>query len=283
MKKRIIFAGALALMALSLGACALPDASESSDVSASDSVAVETHSFQKHDAVAPTCDTAGNEVYYTCTDCNKIFNENQEEIASTPTLEALGHSYILTTGTAATCSEKGVIDHYTCDVCDKLFDLTKQEITDVEADYDTSNHAASMLLTLQAQPNKATYKAGETFDPTGMAVVYKCSECEGEIVDNQFLTYTYETEANVFAIGDTKITVNFNGLAFDVEITVEKEQAQILGVKETYTVACATAPVIEASSNLSDSNIPHSCFSLNNIFMIYCFSLFTLNLGYCYI
>ena len=37
------------------------------------------------------------------------------------------------------------------------------------------------------------------------------------------------------------------------------------------------------TSNLSGRNIPHSCFSLNNIFMIYCFSLFTFNLGYCYI
>lgn len=253
MKKKIFWAFLLAGMALSLGACKLfPD-----DVDTSVShEEVHIHIYEKHDAATPTCDVAGNAAYYTCKDCDMIFDESQKAIAEIPTIEALGHEYALQKGTEANCCEKGVIDHYTCGVCDKVFDLAKNEITEVEADYDFTNHKSERVILAQAQPTKLTYSAGETFDATGMVVVYKCADCEGEIVDNQFLTFTYQTaEGTAFANGDTKVTVQYNGLSFDVEITVGKEQAQIFGVEEAYETRCGVAPVINATSNLPDSEI----------------------------
>ena len=234
---------------------ATPEDSSSTTPGESSSTTPHTHDYVKHDAKDATCEEDGNETYYTCSDCDLIFDENKSTIEAIPTIDA-GHDYVLVDGTDATCSEKGVIDHYTCDGCDKLFDLTKNEITEVEIDIDSTNHSAQTLIVAQTQPTKLGYKAGETFDPTGMVVVYKCADCEGEIVDNQFLTYTYATEnATAFTLGDTKVTVTYNGLSFDVAITVSKETVEISGVEEAYETVCGVAPQINASANLADSDI----------------------------
>lgn len=250
MQKKIILTGLCVLSILAFGACG------ESNVNSGSVNGCETHTYVKQDAVSATCETAGNETYYTCEDCDAIFDAGQKEISAIPTVAALGHVYALVTETTGTCSEKGKLAHYTCDACEKLFDLTKEEIASIEGDYDTANHTSETLITVQTQPSKVTYKAGEAFDPTGLTVVYKCAACEGEILDNQFLTYTYQREgADTFADGDTKITVNFNELSFDVAVTVAKEQTQIFGVEEEYTTVCGVAPEIAATSNLPDSDI----------------------------
>ena len=250
MKKKLIFIGLLACMALPLGACekevtSSPDGSENS---------VHTHAYVEHGAVAADCENAGNEQYYTCEGCDAVFDKDKKEIEEVPTLEALGHGYVLVTEKDGSCSVKGESAHYTCEDCDKLFDLTKTEITSVAGDYDASVHTGTVALSVQAQPAKTTYTVGERFDPTGMVVVYKCGDCAGSIVDNQFLSYSYQTDgADSFADGDTKITVHFNGLSFDVAISVGKAQANISGVAESYETVCGVAPQIDAISNLPDS------------------------------
>ncbi len=166
------------------------------------------------------------------------------------------HEYKFVAEKVGNCSQKGEIAHYTCEECGKLFDLTKKEITSIEGDYDYSVHSSDSILTAQAQPTKKTYNVGEAFDPTGMVVVFKCNDCEGEIIDNQFLTYEYQTVgATSFGENDTKITVKFNDLSFEVEINVGKKQAQILGVKENYETTCGVAPMIEVTSNSPDNDI----------------------------
>lgn len=255
MQKKLILAGIALLSIFALGACGGENEASNNSSQESGSGSHDTHTYVEHEAVSATCDAAGNEKYYTCEDCERIFDAEKNEISSIPTIEA-SHTYTLVTEKAGTCSTKGEIAHYTCDACDKLFDLTKAEITAIEGDYDSSNHSSETLIAVQTQPTKLTYKAGETFDPTGMVVAYKCADCEGEILDNQFLTYVYQTEgATAFVNGDTKLTVNFNGLSFDLDITAGKEQTQILGVQEEYTTSCGVAPVIEATSNLPESVI----------------------------
>ncbi len=85
------------------------------------------HSLDKTDAVAPTCTTAGNFEYYTCSVCHKIFSDaaGANEITSAETvLAAKGHNFdtngdgivdekdgVVTT--AAKCEEDGVRT-YTC-------------------------------------------------------------------------------------------------------------------------------------------------------------------------
>ncbi len=244
MKKKILLLGLSALMLVPFAACG-----ETEDSG-------ETHNFVKHDEVAATCENAGNETYYTCSDCDKIFDAAQAEIAEIPVIEALGHDYVLESEVAGTCNTAGTVAHYTCDACDKTFDLLKNEITSVTGSIDPTNHASAVLIAPSAQPTKLTYTIGEAFDPTGMVVVYKCEGCEGEVVDNQFLTYQYQTQdATAFALGDTKVTVCYNGLSFDVEVTVGKKQAVISGVEASYQTSCGVAPIIEAVSNIPESDI----------------------------
>ena len=157
---------------------------------------------------------------------------------------------------AGNCSVVGTIAHYTCkNGCGKLFDLEYNEITSVAGELDATNHSSATQLEVLEQPSKTAYKVGEVFDPTDMYLAYNCADCEGEILDNQYLTYTYENGGNSFAFGDTKVTVNYNGLSLDITVTVEKAQAEISGVQATYETTCGVAPVIEAISNYPDEQI----------------------------
>ena len=257
MKKKIFLASLCALMLVPLGACDKGgDTSvEQSGVGNSEQTAVQ-HEYVKQDAVAATCETAGNEEYYTCTHCDGIFDANKKEIDAIPTVDALGHDLVLQAETQGTCATKGKAEHYACSDCGKLFDLTEEEITDVEGAYDYSNHQGTAMLDVQGQPAKTAYVAGETFDPTGLTVTYKCGECDGVVVDNQFLTYTYQTEgATAFTNGDTKVTVHYGDQSFDVEVTTSKAKAEILGVEEAYTTVCGIAPKIEATCNIATADI----------------------------
>ena len=57
-------------------------------------VQAHAHSYVNHPAVAATCTSGGNEQYYTCSGCDKIFDSNHNEIQSIPTIATLGHNYV---------------------------------------------------------------------------------------------------------------------------------------------------------------------------------------------
>ena len=251
MKKAILVLLTATILFL-LVACTLDDSTED-------------HTFVFHEAKQVTCDEDGNDAYYTCSDCDKIFDANKQVISAIPVISALGHNYELQSGKAATCVEGGVIEHYSCDVCDKVFDLDKNEITDVATVVDSYNHASSATIVADTTNVKTTYKAGENFDATGLVVTCKCESCEGYVVDNQALTYVYQDEnATAFALNDTKVTVVFNEMAFDVTVTVTKDQAVISGVEETYVTSCGVAPVIEATANNQELDIVIEYYDAEN-------------------
>lgn len=54
-----------------------------------------THTLTAHDAVPATCTTDGNEAYWTCSGCNKMFSDGSgtTEIDSIPVIPAAGHKY----------------------------------------------------------------------------------------------------------------------------------------------------------------------------------------------
>ena len=244
MKKKIALMLSLLVVALlSLVACIKEDP-------------VDPHVYVEHTAVAPTCTDKGSELYYSCSHCEKIFDANKNEISAIPTVEANGHDFVLHEEVYATCSTKGTLSHYTCNDCLLIFDLNKEVIDSVEVDFDSTNHSSDPTLNIAVAPAKTAYVVGETFDTSGMQLVYGCKDCEGEIIDTQFLTITYQTEgATAFAIGDTKVTLTYGDLSIDVEITVGKKQAVISGVEESYQTVCKTAPSIEASVNYTELNI----------------------------
>lgn len=125
------------------------------------------HDYVEHVAVAATCDKAGNELYYTCNGCDKLFDKDKQEIASVPTIEAKGHVYNQHPAVSATCTTDGNELYYTCDVCKKIFDKDKNEI-DLVPTVTKGEHA---------------YKEVAAKEPTcteaGNELYYTCEGCNG--------------------------------------------------------------------------------------------------------
>lgn len=125
------------------------------------------HDYVEHAAVVATCDKAGNELYYTCNGCDKLFDKDKQEIASVPTIEAKGHVYNQHPAVSATCTTDGNELYYTCDVCKKIFDKDKNEI-DLVPTITKGEHA---------------YKEVAAKEPTcteaGNELYYTCEGCNG--------------------------------------------------------------------------------------------------------
>ena len=81
------------------------------------------HSLTKVEAVAATCTEGGNNEYYTCSVCKKVFKADKttETTVADETLAALGHKLTKTEAKAATCTEAGNNEYYTCGNCGKFF------------------------------------------------------------------------------------------------------------------------------------------------------------------
>lgn len=81
------------------------------------------HSLTKVEAVAATCTEGGNNEYYTCSVCKKVFKADKttETTVVDETLAALGHKLTKTEAKAATCTEAGNSEYYTCGNCGKFF------------------------------------------------------------------------------------------------------------------------------------------------------------------
>lgn len=125
------------------------------------------HDYVEHAAVVATCDKAGNELYYTCNGCDKLFDKDKQEIASVPTIEAKGHVYNQHPAVSATCTTDGNELYYTCDVCKKIFDKDKNEID----------------LVPTVTKGKHAYKEVAAKEPTcteaGNELYYTCEGCNG--------------------------------------------------------------------------------------------------------
>ena len=96
------------------------------------------HSLTKTDAKEPTCTEDGNNEYYTCSACGKIFKDEtgtQETSVETEKLVATGHSLTKTDAKEPTCTEDGNNEYYTCSACGKVFKGADGKIeTTVEAE-----------------------------------------------------------------------------------------------------------------------------------------------------
>lgn len=81
------------------------------------------HSLTKVEAVAATCTEPGNNEYYTCSVCKKVFKADKttETTVADETLTALGHKLTKTEAKVATCTEAGNNEYYTCATCNKFF------------------------------------------------------------------------------------------------------------------------------------------------------------------
>ena len=96
------------------------------------------HSLTKTDAKVATCTEDGNNEYYTCTACSKVFKDAEGKTETTVEAEkiaAVGHPLTKTDAKAATCTEDGNNEYYSCSACGKVFkDSDGKTETTVEAE-----------------------------------------------------------------------------------------------------------------------------------------------------
>lgn len=103
--------------------------------------AKEAHTLEKHEAVSATCSTEGNDVYWECSNCGKLFSDENAtvELDDIPTIAKTAHTWndgVVTT--QPTISTEGV-KTYTCTICSvtkteaiPLFDKDNETTTEVE-------------------------------------------------------------------------------------------------------------------------------------------------------
>lgn len=145
------------------------------------------HVLIHHDEVAATCIADGQEEYYECRDCKKLFsdNEGKVEIDVVETIKALGHDLELVDEVAATCDAVGYKVHYECSRCHKLFtdNLGNTETTLVQLEIKKIDHIYGDY----------EIKLDPTENSTGTLVRY-CENCNKEdvLILDELNEYTQE-------------------------------------------------------------------------------------------
>ena len=88
------------------------------------------HELSEVAAVKATCAKGGTESYYTCSGCDKLFEdaEGSVEIETPKATEKLPHTEVVVDGKAATCTEKGLTQGKKCSVCDEVL-VAQEEIS----------------------------------------------------------------------------------------------------------------------------------------------------------
>ena len=124
------------------------------------------HSLTKVEAVAATCTEGGNNEYYTCSVCKKVFKADKttETTVADETLAALGHKLTKTEAKAATCTEAGNSEYYTCGNCGKFF-----------SDADGKNEIAKDSWVIKALDHDFT---GAWVNTDAAGHYHKCSRCD---------------------------------------------------------------------------------------------------------
>lgn len=146
------------------------------------------HTLTATPAKAATCTEPGNNEYWTCSVCKKVFKADKttETTVAAETLAALGHKMTKTPAKAATCVAEGNNEYYTCSVCNKVFkDEQGNTLTTVAAETlakDPANHTggeeqrgAVAASCMTAGREADTYckgcgvrlSVGKLIDPTG--------------------------------------------------------------------------------------------------------------------
>lgn len=103
------------------------------------------HKPTKTPAKAATCTEPGNNEYWTCSVCKKVFKADKttETTVAAETLAAPGHKLTETPAVTPTCAAGGNYEYWTCSVCHKVFKADKTTETTVAKETlakDSANH-----------------------------------------------------------------------------------------------------------------------------------------------
>ena len=146
------------------------------------------HKLTKTPAKAATCTEPGNNEYWTCSVCKKVFKADKttETTVAAETLAALGHDLTKTPAVTPACAAGGNNEYWTCSVCHKVFKADKTTETTVAKETlakDPANHTggeeqrgAVAASCMTAGRTADTYckgcgkltKAGDLIPPTGV-------------------------------------------------------------------------------------------------------------------
>lgn len=147
---------------------------------------VGAHKLTAHEAVEAKCETAGNDAYWTCDTCGKIFADADAttELDAIPVIDALGHSFTnYVNNEDATC-QTNATETAKCDRCDK---------TDTR-EIENSTVAHQFTVAGATTPGTCTTKA-----ETVMSCAFGCGATEiayGDInPDNHVSTHVDEKSA----------------------------------------------------------------------------------------
>ena len=176
-----------------------------------------THTLVKTEAVEATCTKDGKKEYWSCSECGKIFSDEEGTIEvtdeSTLTVTAKGHTWDegkITT--EPTCTEAGV-KTYTCSVCEET---RTEEIKALDHDWSdwtilkeaTDNEAGIEVRTCKNDPSHT-----ETREITRGPVYYRSASGDGS-------TYSRETEEPltfrfVRSVNEKETFAHFMGVLVD--------------------------------------------------------------------
>ena len=157
------------------------------------------HNLTHHEAVASTCEVAGNSEYWSCDRCGLYFSDGQgsQPIEENSWILPLAeHTYgELIAEVSATCTDVGTKAHYKCSVCHKLFvdgESGKVEVSAEELVIPTLEHTEETI------PGKAA-----TCTETGLTDGVKCSVCGTVLVAQQEIPATGHNLTNHEAVAST--------------------------------------------------------------------------------
>ena len=192
------------------------------------------HSLTKTDAKEPTCTEDGNNEYYTCSACGKIFKDAEGKTVTTVEAEkiaATGHTMTKTDAKEPTCTEDGNNEYYSCSACGKAFkDADGKTVTTVEAE-----KIAATGHTMTKTDAKAA-----TCTEDGNIAYWYCSVCNKYFSD--------ENGANETTLPDTVIKAHHTMTKTDAKEPTCTEE----GNNEYYTCSvCGKVFKDEAGTQLT--------------------------------
>ena len=154
-------------------------------------VAKLSHKLTKTASKPATCEDEGNNEYYTCSACGKVFKDADGKTVTTVEEEKIavtGHTMTRTDAKAATCTEDGNTEYYTCSVCGKIF-KDENATTEISLD-DTVVKAHHTMTKTDAKEPTCTAEGSNAY--------YTCSVC-GKVFKDEAGTQPTTVEEETLA------------------------------------------------------------------------------------
>lgn len=171
------------------------------------------HNLTHHEAVASTCEVAGNSEYWSCDRCGLYFSDSQgsQPIEENSWILPLAkHTEETIPGKAATCTETGLTDGVKCSVCGTVL-VAQQEIPATGHTYDavkTENNVCTVCEQeiTQAEIVEKLYalESGEALDGTYLltGIVTNLDGTNATIiVEEKEILYSFQS-TDAFLVGD---------------------------------------------------------------------------------